>query len=1496
MSSDPLLAVAPARVKALLLPVGKIKAERFTPFVQRLQQEHVVHLKDVSPDGRPNRNMFSPLAYLDGAMMYDLITHVPPPSHLVLSPFDLYREPMALIALADGTELQDAAYGKRHPVSGSTAASTVERNIRALEQELEVLRDNYPKALVHHVVIFDYTAPTGSAFTMPDGIVTVPPIEHCKRTTVKTVMCNISSLILAEMTTLAKSFEAMTTIESPGMYSATKHVNGQSWSGSSSSSSNTNTNTNNNSSSSGTGTGTSNSGAVDDGSAQETRSMPQRLSRSSTSMSGVAERVAEKAQSRMSMPAILSRSTTNATTVRPSTPPRSGLAATPMSPPDDKHSRGRSRPSTPEPRLQKADVETKRDSSRDRVALPGFGSGGANDRWRVRGKGRIAVLIGSMYLQAGRWSDSLKELAVGATTARSLNDHIWHGKALELILVNLLLLGWSNLEFQIPTVCLPNQERPTSVMTSLIKPDDAGDPSQPRHLRHLQTLLPELLDRILGLYSRISSENLPPLSLAETTIRFCKIMSAVHLARGRLNKPALDMIVTGQLPSCSLTTSPRLAIAPSRQQIVNTLFKAFPASGGAELLTVADKASILSGIASILGPLGFYRKKAMVLRELVSVLIAGLVEARTRGAAEAGVHPAAGLVSIVPGGDKTSAAGVALDLGEGDIEYGIEEFLDLLCRSYGVVAFDTRKSSSGRSNADASDEATIARVLAQSNSRFLGFPEIKMNILRACINFSEALPDFNGVLKFSSDLLRTAGSGIAPGPRREDATPHIHKEEQVRLVTNISRTATLAARMGLPDLTAEYWDEFLLRGITLEALPSSRIPIPHAKGVLPGTMTLRASQDVNPFIYNPFLKEPDEVPAENLVADELATFRLTLQNTYDVDVEIESIRLDTEGVEFESEPMTERAVLGPYRTQLVRLKGRPKASGPIKITGAIIKIRGCRERRFPVFSKHWRPLRADRIKFKGLPPLQPRPQPQSQPEPEPQAKLQTKVLSLNVVRPQPIVVIKSTSLAQSSVMLLEGERHIFTVTMQNTSPTPVDFMLFSFKDSTQGPLQAALDKRDATSAELYEYEWILMKKQALRLPKGDQSRYIPPGGEATFEYEILGKPGLTHASIQADYTYLGVPRDQVTEQFYTRQVLLDLTVTVNASVELSRIDAVPLQGPVPARMRERLGHSASSSSSSSAEAVKWSSDDDYFLLAVDLRNAWPSQMSIRLESEDGVAVEESILPGKTSRIMIPTKKIYIEDAYGAVPSLNPSHKRQFVVSASKISPETERANREAFWYRERLLGKLKATWRTTSVPKRKGVVELRSMRLTPRMIRAIKVDEMEVTMSLEGGGAARDSNNNNSSSNNVVVHVDEFMQLKVRVTNRTPQPISPLLRLMPSLCHRPLHVALDYTRKFAWNGALQQRLPEIKGHESTEYMIGVTALCRGQFEVSASVEEIQVQAQVQAPAPVLDETGGRVESESDVPAEGGVLGLGRERGMWHCRRPLMLTVRDGVGG
>lgn len=56
MGVDPLSPIAPVRLRALLLPVGKIKRSRFLSFAARLQAENVVRLGDISPDARPNRS------------------------------------------------------------------------------------------------------------------------------------------------------------------------------------------------------------------------------------------------------------------------------------------------------------------------------------------------------------------------------------------------------------------------------------------------------------------------------------------------------------------------------------------------------------------------------------------------------------------------------------------------------------------------------------------------------------------------------------------------------------------------------------------------------------------------------------------------------------------------------------------------------------------------------------------------------------------------------------------------------------------------------------------------------------------------------------------------------------------------------------------------------------------------------------------------------------------------------------------------------------------------------------------------------------------------------------------------------------------------------------------------------------------------------------------------------------------------------------------------
>ncbi len=1381
--------------------------------------------------------MFSPLAFPTGMIVYDLTTFYPPPAHAALSPFELYREPLVIIALADAAELDHISYrgNVRRSLNGN-GPPRPEHNLRELYQDLEDLRDRYPKALVHQILLFDYVQGKIPG-SVPEGLVVVPPPEQCKRTTMKTVMCDISSMLLAEMTTLAKSLQALNTIESPSQAQITRHSNGSPWP----------------------------NGQLDGPERRDSQFLIQNDSRSASPGGSL-----DRSHVRMSMPTQLRRQDSNASSRSglPGTPPNGSVSG------ENTTFDGIVGPNPADNRrpLPSRLADVVRDTSQDRVSVQGFGSNSVSERSRNKGKGRIGIVIGSLYMCAGRWGEAMKELVEATSIAKNNLDHLWHAKGLDNILVSMLMLAWTGLDFEIPQICYISAEKGSSTPSSQ-EPRPASN--RLVSLQNLTILLPELLDRILNLYTRAANntgESLPQYPFSESVIRYTKLLSAIHLSGGALDDEALQHIVLGtpfaKLPDLH---SPRLNIQPTRTEIVTLLFRAYPKSS-TDSMSVVDRTIILSGIASALGSLGYQRKKAMVVRELVHILIPGLIQARIRGAAEMGVHPAAGLAALNSVNGNSHGAG-ALDLGEGDVETGVDTFLGLLGQIYGVVS-SSRFSTEPNEPIDDSNDAVVARIVQSAIVRCFGGHAMKMDVLRACINISEALPDFHGVLRFTTDLLRTAGSGVAPGPRSEDASPFMSREEQVRLATNIQRTLSAARNLGVKDLEAEYWDEFLLRGVELEPLQPSRTPIPHMRNELPGASAVSKSQEVNPFIYNPFLRTPDTAAVDHLlVAGEGAVFRVTLQNPYEFDVEIESIKLETEGVDFES--ATQKTVIGPYRTQILTISGTPKSSGQLKVIGCVVRVRGCRERRFPIFTEPWSPQRQVKIKTIGVAALlktKERPVSVSSGSSKNTPVMippKPTLVGLNVIDKQPVVVVKSTTLSQSAIMVLEGERQVFSITLQNMSKTtPVDLLLFSFKDSTQAPLEAAMSNRDASAAELYECELIYARKQALRWKRNDdESPYIEPGGTATFDIEVLGRPGLTSAVIQVDYAYLGVPPTEVSEKFHTRQVSLLLTITVNASVELARVDILPLTGGIPCSMW------------TSFEGIDEYSfiPEDYCLLLLDLRNAWPSPLHVQLNLDAGASINEEILPGNTSRVMFPIRRIFLEDPSAAIPALDPSRQRQFVVSTGRISADAERASREAFWYREEVLKMLRGTWRTTSGPTRIGEIELRGIRLSQRMIEAIRIDDIGIELSMN------DTLTNESSHE---LLTDRFSELKVRIFNRTLNPLYPLLRVQPSIRHQPHSVSLDLVKKLAWNSTLQQVLPQLPSKESVEIHLGVTALARGEFEISASVEE----ARLIDPPRQDDPGGGRPRSNTRAMMDA-VLGA-RERRIWHSREPFIVVVRD----
>lgn len=1021
-------------------------------------------------------------------------------------------------------------------------------------------------------------------------------------------------------------------------------------------------------------------------------------------------------------------------------------------------------------------------------------------------------------------------------------------------------------------------------------------------LERLNALLPDLVNMILNLYTRAANfagESLPPLGFSECVIRFSKLLAAINLSAGYMDEDTLQHLVSNtpyrQKPRLSV---PRLSVHPTRNEVASMLFRALPGPIEYSGISPTDRVVVLAGIASVLSSLGLQRKKAIIMKDFITSLIPGLIQARKLGAAEMGVHPAAGLAALnmVSGG--ASSAG-ALNLGEGEVERGIDEFLGLLGRIYGIPASkgmlplpsEPAASEAGGHLAASKQtkESVIVDILKTSSLRAFGSAALKLEVLRMCLNFCEALPDFNGVLHFTALLLRMAGPGTAPRPNSTDVFVSLPRDEQVKLFSNIARTVAAANKLGLQHEETEYWDDFLVRGLFILEEPVP-LRLTHHR---PAELKITSAQSKGPFLHNPWVKKHQPDTAETvLVANEEYRFVISLQNPYDFEVEVKSLRIAAEGVQFTA--VEHDFFLGPYRTQKFQIAGVAKSPGTIKIIGCYIKIIGCRERLFPIFPEPWKPTREPKMKRTGLKAClgAPASRPSSAvapltdratgAEPHPES------LSFSVIPDQPTIVVNNVSLPQSSLMVLEGERRQFTVRVKNTSQTTaVDFVHITFQDSATAAIQAATTNKDLSPAELHELEVQLAHYPSLRWCKDAEADAeainIKPGEERDFTIEVVGRTRLMDATIQIDYANLGKRRSEVNERFFTRQVFAPISITVNASVQLQRPDIVPLSSDLTVS-GQSLNHLQPLS-----QHLTDKDQDEYCMLLLDLRNSWPNPLSISLYVRDtptssgslptSHAVNEVIQPGHVNRIAMILPKMYIPDAHAAIPSLNPANQRQFVVSTSKISPEVERASREAFWYRDALLKRIHGTWTEEGASGRHGDLEIRSLRMSTRMVDAIKLDDVKIDMHIVPDG--HDAGVRSPSKMKFEVGIDEFYTLTTTVYNRSPRPISPLLRLQPHLSDLAHTIALDLDKRFSWTGALQSKLPVLQPGGKCEYELGIVALCSGTFEMGATVDETEL---------LQSEEAGRQRSDTQSLLRGDIIGQPKLRS-WVLKEPCVIVAK-----
>ncbi|KAK5098897.1 hypothetical protein LTS08_006275 [Lithohypha guttulata] len=1061
-------------------------------------------------------------------------------------------------------------------------------------------------------------------------------------------------------------------------------------------------------------------------------------------------------------------------------------------------------------------------------------------------------------LQMGLLREALEQFADGARGAREVDDSAWHAKSLEGILVCMLLLAWSGRSFDIPQDCYPAGRglSSSSAIHSIAEANRAvSDKFTGNSTHQLQTLtamLPGLLATITNLYDKMTSgydSTFPALLTCEAKVRLCELLITVRKHRGLLNDQALNEMIGGPLILASTTAlEPATAgLVLQSSSLSNALIEAV--NEAQTQLSVQSACTIYLAVCQSLSRLDLERKQGFFLKDILQRLPPMLLAARKAGAVEAGINSSPGAPPS-PTSDNRSQQQVAL---------AIRALLHVAARVFGLPSLTDQQQLPNRSDLLANAQKRLSSWLAVFTS---GDIATKLEVLRLCVRVSDAVPDVIGSIEFMSLVLFIIRQTLIVSKGLGNAVPLIATEEQARLVSGINNAVTTAQRVGMRSIQADYWDDFLVQGIKLYEHPSAGKLIPHSPQDLSHT-TKSGTAKKDPFIYNPFSENRSVSGQLVLVKDCVASFEVLLQNPLELDIEIEEISLLTEGCAFE--PQAHGVIVGPLSVEVFTLTGTPKATGSLKVIGCRAKVKNCTERDFAIFGGTWRPPHI--VKRKQLSDVQ--------------VDLPAStILELKVENRLPQLQITSTSLVQQSLMLLDGEKSTFTITLENTGDTLADLVLFSYQDSVSKQLQDALGTKDLAPADTYELQHQLSSRPAIKRVAqdgpGHNSVFIEAMSKQDFEFEVLGKPGLTEVSILIDYAYLGKPRNEIEGTFYTRQIHFVINVTVNASVDMPRCNVLSM----PPNSNIDFNSNSDKDLPPEASHKNEVANEPQCLLQLDLRSIWQTSITATVETcipnskdelndpEWQVATTLTLQPTHTERALVLIPRIYVSDPFAPIPSLDT--KRQFVVSASKITLEAELASREAFWYREELCKRLRITWKEEH-GKRTGEIDVRKgIRFSARMIDALRVDHVQISFDVK---AVQDDDQGavvRNKASEFEVKRNIFATLVVKVQNLTQEELKLLLRLQPSLHGQPHNVAMDLSKKFVWSGVLQRALRgAIPPGESVEAELGIVLLARSVYEINATVEEVK--------------SARRQATES---------GLTSDRRIWHARRPCLLRAVD----
>lgn len=752
-----------------------------------------------------------------------------------------------------------------------------------------------------------------------------------------------------------------------------------------------------------------------------------------------------------------------------------------------------------------------RASSHDRMPIQGFGTGGSQEKSKKRGKARVGIVVGATYMMSGMWKESLQILVEHTTQARALQDHLWHAKGMENILACLLLHAWAGLDFPLPEIFYGTPEkhggRSHAQRFSVNLPQDfrPTGAANEASVRRLCGVLPEMLRQMLAMFRVTEGPlELPSLVVCEVTIRLSKLLAILLNANGLLDQAALAQIVESK--SSGSNTSPAViksasVMGPttlSKGAIADTLVTALPT--GDDVLTTSDHLVILAGIASVYALLGMDRKKAMTLKDLVVRLTTALNQARKLGAAEMGIHPAASLSA------ENGADALLSSIQE---SAGMMNMVADLANIYGVQLIDVSN--------DFGEDSSSREQILRTRPRAFGGDALKIDTLRDLLALCEASPDPYGILRLIASFLSFAGPSSAVDLDAQDNGVLLARDEQARLASTISRTIGVSKQLGLEDTQAKYWDSYLVRAVEFLPPPLTRNLLERSQ-LNSGTTVPLAQTPGNPLLYDPNAsRRATAQQSTTLVQGEAVECYITLQNPFDVAFDIERLSLVTEGAGLQTKHA--HIQLGPACLQQIPTTVTPAASGKVEIKGCRVKIAGCAEQTFSIVSRPFSASRLLCVKNIG--------QEARGDEEDPKLKScapEYASIAVEVMPPVPIIVSEGTSLVEPSLMLLEGEKKSFEVTVRNTS--------------------------DIEASILH----VVGSAEGLRLVDADTPS-IPPHSTRSIALEVTGRAGVSE--LRADIFY-----GSLTEgDRHARMLSVPISITVNAALQAHHLDITPSSDP-----------------------------------------------------------------------------------------------------------------------------------------------------------------------------------------------------------------------------------------------------------------------------------------------------------------------------------------------